>query len=80
MKTPFRNGIIDIRLTKPETAMLKKVFDKIITISKMRPINMALAGEASKAAEGLAGVLKLAGCDAVESYPLFDDGTAQDGD
>jgi hypothetical protein len=72
MRTPYRDGVIDVRLSKPETALVQKTQDLMQGLSKMQPIRKMLSDAAGAAEAALVHVLKLAACDAMELLPLMD--------
>ena len=72
MRTPYRDGSIAVRLSKPETSNMEKMLERLKTIAIMQPIAPKLSAAAKATVEGLATVLKLAGADAEEVLPLLD--------
>jgi hypothetical protein len=72
MRTPYRDGLIAVRLSKPETSNMEKTLARLQTIAIMQPIAPKLSAAAKATVEGLEAVLKIAGADAKEVLPLLD--------
>lgn len=72
MRTPYRDGVIAVRLSKHETTSVEKTLALVESLSNMQPIRKSLSDAAMAATESLALILKIAGCDAEEFMPLVD--------
>ncbi len=72
MRTKFRDGLIRVHLSKPETALVEKALELVTALSKMQPINEMLSDEAVIASESLGSLLKSVRHDAEAPRPLWD--------
>ena len=72
MRMKFRDGFIEVRLSKPETDLVSRTLDMLTSVSKMNPMRKDVSTKVDSAAESLAIVLKILGCDAEKSLLLFE--------
>ena len=73
MKTRFREGMIEVQLTKPETSMMEKVASRCDVLAGMRPVKPIINDAATAARDALRHLIAIAGPDAKdERLPLFD--------
>ena len=79
MRTPYRDGMIDVRLLKTETDTILRARELIAKLSVMQPIRKEVSEAAVAAGAILPAIdalMALVGCDAPEHLPLID-GQAQ---
>ena len=73
MKTPFKGGLIEPRLSKPETIILRKAQAILEQLAVMKPVRPVITAASDRAAKETGCVLTLIGHEAQEYLPLLDD-------
>ena len=72
MKTPWLNGLIDVRLNALETAQLEKPLDTLKSLAVMKPLRPGVNEAAFTAVANLTTLIRLIGCDAEPYKPLLE--------
>lgn len=69
MKTPFKDGVIAVKLAKPEVARMAKAHEIVKTLANMHPIRQEISDAAQAADAAIGNFLALVG---QEFLPLVD--------
>ena len=70
---PWKDGILAVKLTKPETQKLANAVPLLQQLASMSPINPKLSVASKEALAAVNTVIDVAGCDSKEkAMPLFD--------